>query len=130
MLNNTRIFESAENKELDKLLKAYNDLQPKYKDMEKTLKCISDRIKEICQKQAGTFETPNNVFSLDESFKKSINVELLKEKHAEVFNDIPVKYFSIKVGDIQKDKELWAEIPIEVITQTRILSMGTIRPKA
>ena len=62
MLNNTRIFESSENKELDKLLKTYNDLQPKYKDMEKTLKQISDRIKEICQKQAGTFETPNNVF--------------------------------------------------------------------
>ena len=130
MLNNTRIFESSENKELDKLLKVYNDLQPKYKDMEKTLKQISDHIKEICNKESGTFETPNNVFSLDESFKKSINVELLKEKHKKVFNDIPVKYFSIKVGDIQKDKELWAEIPAEVITQTRILSMGTIRPKA
>lgn len=129
MLDNTKIFESAENKELDGLLKDYQDLTAKQKDIKTSLDRITTRIKEICDKQAGTYEIPSYVFALNVQNRTSINVETLATKYTDIFSKIPYSCLSLKNEELKKDKELWESIPSEVIKITPVLVMGTITKK-
>lgn len=89
MLDNTQIFESAENKELDTLIKQYNDLKVQIKDMQETQKKCSDRIKELCNKKGGKYETLNFVFSLiEKAGSTSVKASVLMEKHEELWKEL------------------------------------------
>lgn len=130
MLENTKIFESAENKELDGLLKQYEDLSAQAKDIKTSLEKVTDRIKTLCNKKAGTYETLNKVFSLNESVKLSVNTVKLAEKHKDIWETIPTSVLSVKMTDLKKGyKEIWETIPEDTLDATVILSMGTIRTK-
>ena len=128
MLENTQIFESAENKELDGLLKQYNDLKVQIADMETTQKQCADRIKELCGKKGGKYETMNAVFTLKESAgKSSIDVGILKNKYEDVWEEVPTECISIKVSELKKFKDIWEEVPEECIrVGSPVLSMGEI----
>ena len=130
MLENTKIFESAENKELDKLLQAYEDLSAQAKDIKTSLEKVTDRIKTLCNRTAGTYETLNKVFDLNESVKLSVNTVKLAEKHKDIWETIPTSVLSVKMTDLKKSyKEIWETIPEDTLDATVILSMGTIRTK-
>lgn len=131
MLNSTSIFETAENKELDTLLKQYNDLKLQIQDMTTTQKQCADRIKELCNRKGGKYETLNFVFSLIESAgKSSINVSMLKNKYEDVWEQLPTECFSIKLTELKKHKDVWDEVPTECINVANpTLSMGDIIPK-
>ena len=130
MLENTKIFESAENKELDGLIKQYEDLSAQAKDIKTSLEKVTDRIKTLCNKKAGTYETLNKVFSLNESVKLSVNTVKLAEKHKDIWETIPTSVLSVKMTDLKKGyKEIWETIPEDTLDTTIILSMGTIRTK-
>ena len=128
MLENTQIFESAENKELDGLLKQYNDLKVQIADMETTQKQCADRIKELCGKKGGKYETMNAVFTLKESAgKSSIDVGMLKNKYEDIWEEVPSECISIKVSELKKFKSVWEEVPSECIRVGEpVLSMGEI----
>jgi hypothetical protein len=128
MLENTKIFESAENKELDGLLKKYNDLKVLIDDMSTTQKQCADRIKELCGKKGGKYETLNAVFTLKESAgKSSIDVGMLKNKYEDVWEEVPSECISIKVSELKKFKSVWEELPSECIRVGEpVLSMGEI----
>ena len=130
MLENTKIFESAENKELDKLLQAYEDLSAQAKDIKTSLEKITDRIKTLCNKTAGTYETLNKVFDLNSSTKVAVNTVKLSEQYADIWKTIPASVLSVKMTDLKKGyKNILETIPEEVLDKTTILSMGTIRTK-
>ena len=128
MLDNTQIFETAENKELDALLKQYNDLKLSIKDQQETQKKCADRIKELCNHKGGKYETLNFVFSLTESAgKSSIDTGLLKGKCPDIWEELPTECISIKVTELKKYKDLWNEVPTECINiGGKVLSMGDI----
>ena len=89
MLENTQIFETAENKELDTLLKKYNDLKVTIDDMTKTKNQIADRIKELCGEQSGKYETLNFVFSLvKRAGSTSIKAKALMENYPKIWEQI------------------------------------------
>lgn len=130
MLENTEIFKTKENKELDELLKKYQDLNAQAKDIETSLTKIKDRIKTICKKTAGTYETGNYVFALDQSNRTSVNVIQLVKDHANIWETIPPEVITIKVKDLREGfADIWETVPQEVIKTTPILSMGTISRK-
>ena len=130
MRNNTEIFETKENKELDTLIKQYNDLKILIDDYTETKNKVTNRIKELCNKKAGKYETPNFVFALDESNRTKINVVKLAQNHADIWETIPVDVISISTTDIKKKHaDIWETIPADVITVTPIISMGTITPR-
>ena len=111
MLDNTQIFETAENKELDILLKKYNDLKLTIDDMTKTKNQISDRIKELCGKKGGKYETLNFVFSLIErAGSTSVKAKALMEDYPDLW-----KLVSKAKGVVSSSKPS--------------LSMGDIVPK-
>ena len=131
MLDNTKIFETAENKELDTLLKKYNDFKVQIKDMQESQKKCADRIKELCNKTGGKYETLNFVFTLiEQAGKSSINVEKLRNKHEDVWESLPSECISVKVTELKKNKDIWANFPTECIdVASPVLSMGDITPK-
>ena len=91
---------------------------------------VTDRIKTICNKQAGTYETLNKVFDLNSSTTVSVNTSLLSEKYPTLWMSIPVSVLSVKMTDFKKNcKELLEELPEEVLDKKIVLSMGTIRTK-
>ena len=130
MLENTQIFESAENKELDGLIKQYEDLSAQAKDIKTSLEKVTDRIKTLCNRQAGTYETLNKVFDLNSSTKVSVNTVKLSEQYKNIWETIPASVLSVKMTDLKKSyKNILETIPEEVLDKTVILSMGTIRTK-
>lgn len=131
MLENTSIFETAENKELDTLLKKYSDLKLQIQDLTTTQKQCADRIKELCNRKGGKYETLNFVFSLTESAgKSSIDVPLLKECYPKIWELLPSQCLSIKVSELKKNKDVWNKIPKVCIDKSsKTLSMGDITQK-
>ena len=131
MLENTSIFETAENKELDTLLKKYSDLKLQIQDLTTTQKQCADRIKELCNRKGGKYETLNFVFSLIESAgKSSIDVGLLKNKYSKIWEQLPTECLSVKLSELKKHKDVFNLIPtICIDTATPTLSMGDITPK-
>lgn len=131
MLDNTSIFETEDNKELDKLIKKYNDLKVLIQDYTTTQKQCADRIKELCNRKGGKYETLNFVFTLIESAgKSSVDVGMLKNKYENVWNELPTECLSIKLTELKKHKDVWNEVPTECIsTSSPVLSMGDIIPK-
>ena len=128
MLDNTNIFETAENKELDTLLKKYSDLKILIEDYTTTQKQCADRIKELCNRKGGKYETLNAVFNLvEKEGKTTVDTCKLQANHADVWNKIPSECLSVKVSDLKKHKQIWNEIPSEcLLVGEPILSMGTI----
>ena len=126
MLENTKIFETAENKELEQLIKDYQDLSAQAKDIKTSLEKVTERIKEMCNRQAGTYEIPNYVFKLDEQIRVSINVEKLAKVNKELLEEIPYSCFSVKNENLKKEKELWESIPSDAKKVTPVLVMGSI----
>ena len=131
MLENTNIFESAENKELDTLLRQYNDLKISIKDQQETQKKCADRIKELCNNKGGKYETLNFVFNLiEQAGKSSIDTGLLKHKYEDIWEELPTECISIKVAELKKHKDIWNEVPTECINVgNSVLAMGDITPK-
>lgn len=131
MLDNTSIFETEDNKELDKLIKKYNDLKLLIADYSATQKQCADRIKELCNRKGGKYETLNFVFTLIESAgKSSVDVGMLKNKYEDVWNELPTECLSIKLTELKKHKDVWNEVPTECINvSSPVLSMGDIIPK-
>lgn len=131
MLDNTSIFETEDNKELDKLIKKYNDLKVLIQDYTTTQKQCADRIKELCNRKGGKYETLNFVFTLIESAgKSSVDVGMLKNKYEDVWNELPTECLSIKLTELKKHKDVWNEVPTECINvSSPVLSMGDIIPK-
>ena len=130
MLDNTNIFESAENKELDQLIKRYEDLTAQAKDIKISLEQVTDRIKTICNRKAGTYETLNKVFALNSSTKVAVDTVKLAEQYKKVWKLIPPSVLSIKMTDLRKSyNDILEVIPEDVLIKTTTLSMGTIRTK-
>lgn len=130
MLDNTSIFESAENKELDQLIKRYEDLTAQAKDIKTSLEQITDRIKTICNRQAGTYETLNKVFALNSSTKVAVDTVKLAEQYKKVWKLIPPSVLSVKMTDLRKSyNDILEVIPEDALIKTTTLSMGTIRTK-
>ena len=128
MLDNTQIFETAENKELDTLLRKYSDLKVLIADYTTTQKQCADRIKELCNKKGGKYETLNAVFDLVErAGKTEVDTPKLQANYSDVCNKIPSEFLSIKVSNLQIDKEIWNEVPTEcLIIGEPTLAMGDI----
>ena len=128
MLDNTQIFETAENKELDALLKKYSDLKVLIADYTTTQKQCADRIKELCNKKGGKYETLNAVFDLVErAGKTEVDTPKLQANYSDIWDKVPSDCLSIKVGNLKKYKDIWNEVPTEcLIIGEPTLAMGDI----
>ena len=128
MLDNTQIFETAENKELDTLLRKYSDLKVLIADYTTTQKQCADRIKELCNRKGGKYETLNAVFNLTErEGKTEVDAPKLQAKYSDTWDKIPSDCLSVKVGNLKKYKDIWNEVPEEcIIVGKPTLAMGDI----
>ena len=87
MLENSNLLSGKIGKEVDNLIKEYEDLSAKIKDLEISKKAVLDRLFEITEK--GINETNNIVFNIVENKGRvSIAPKKLQEQAPELFGTI------------------------------------------
>ena len=87
MLENSYLHEGLESKEIEKLLKEYQDITTKLADLNETKKRVLDRLQELSQ--VGVNETRNYVYSVSlVNGKRTISVSELQKNAPELLKRI------------------------------------------
>lgn len=102
MLNNSKLVDGQQGKELTKAIKDYTDASAVISDAEKTKKASAKVIKEVCT-EVGTYETLDAVVTMNlRQGGMKFNEELFKTEHPDLYEKYLYKTSDIvTIGKMQ-----------------------------